>query len=279
MVAWMFRQSPIHLPPEHPQRIPTNLLTIFPESAIIRLGRIVTMIGLGTLINTGAIVAGGIAGAVCGRFLKPRIQETLNMASGISVMFIGISGAMSGMLSISEGVLSSANSMVVVICLALGALFGEILNIERWFELFGEWLKKKTGNANDNNFVNGFLTASLTVSIGAMAIVGSIQDGILGDYSILATKGLIDLIIIMVMTCSLGKGCVFSAIPVFVIQGSMTLLASLLKPIMTDLAMAYLSMVGSILIFCVGMNLVFGKKVRVANMLPAIVFCVIAAFI
>lgn len=176
------------------------------------------MIGLGTIINTIAIVFGGIAGHLSGRLLKERHQETLSMACGVSVLFIGIAGAMEGMLSIENGTLNSGQAMLVVISIALGAFIGEIINIEGWFERFGEWLKVKTGNSKDENFVNGFVTASLTVCIGAMAIVGAIQDGILGDYTILATKAVLDLIIIMVMTCSLGKGCVFSALPVFAFE-------------------------------------------------------------
>lgn len=104
--------------------------------------------------------------------------------------------------------------MLVVICLAIGAVAGEILNIEGAFERFGQWLKIKSGNARDKDFVNAFVTASLTVCIGAMAIVGSIEDGLTGDYSVLATKAILDLILIMVMSCSMGKGAVFSAIPV-----------------------------------------------------------------
>ena len=123
------------------------------------------------------------------------------------------------------------------------------------------------------------MTASLTVCIGAMAIVGSIQDGIYGDYSILATKAVLDLIIVMVMTCSFGKGCAFSALPVAVLQGGMTGLARLIEPVMTGEALANLSLIGSILIFCVGLNLVWGKKIRVANLLPALVIAVIIAFL
>jgi uncharacterized membrane protein YqgA involved in biofilm formation len=123
------------------------------------------------------------------------------------------------------------------------------------------------------------VTASLTVCIGAMAIVGSIQDGISGDWSTLGAKAILDFIIVMVMTSSLGKGCVFSAIPVLIWEGSLTLLATTVKPLMTDLAMSYLSLVGSVLIFCVGLNLVWGKKVRVANLLPAVVLAVVAAFL
>ena len=237
------------------------------------------MIGLGTWINTVAIIAGGISGNLFGKLLKERHQSSLNMACGVSVLFIGISGAMQGMLSINDGVISSGQAMLVTICLALGALIGEILNIEGLFERFGEWLKIKTGNAKDKIFVDAFVTASLTVCIGAMAIIGAIQDGLLGDWSLLATKAVLDYIIIMVMTCSLGKGCAFSAIPVLLFEGSITFGASFFKPIMTDLAMNYLSLIGSILIFCVGLNLVWGKKIRVANMLPAVVLAVIAAFI
>ena len=112
-----------------------------------------------------------------------------------------------------------------------------------------------------------------------MAIMGAIQDGISGDWSTLGAKSILDLIIIMVMTCSLGKGCAFSAIPVFAFEGSITLLARLVSPIMTDLAIAYLSLIGSILIFCVGVNLVWGKMIRVANMLPAVVFAILAAYL
>ena len=112
-----------------------------------------------------------------------------------------------------------------------------------------------------------------------MAIVGAIEDGIFGDYSILTTKAVLDFIIIMVMTCSLGKGCIFSAIPVAALQGGVTALSSLLRPVMTAQAQSNLSMIGSILIFCVGINLVWDKRIRVANLLPAIVAAVIAAFL
>ena len=232
---------------------------------------------LGTLINTGAIIAGGLCGMFFGRLIKERHQETLTMACGVGTLFIGIAGALNYMLH--HELLPEGGSMLVVICLALGGLIGEIINIENLFERFGEWLKRKTGNAKDPTFVNGFVTASLTVCIGAMAIMGAIQDGIAGDWSTLGAKAVLDLIIVMVMTCSLGKGCVFSAIPVFLWEGGLTLLAGAIRPVMTDLAMSYLSMVGSVLIFCVGLNLIWGKKIRVANLLPAVFLAVAAAFL
>jgi uncharacterized membrane protein YqgA involved in biofilm formation len=235
------------------------------------------MIGLGTVINVAAIVAGGAMGALFGRFLKRSIQDTLMTVCGVATMFIALSGAMEGLLQVRGGVIVSSGAMLVVGCLAIGAFLGELMNIEGLFENFGQWLKVKSGNARDQGFVNAFVTASLTVCIGAMAIVGSIQDGIMGDYTILTTKAILDLIIIMVMTCSLGKGAVFSAIPVAVLQGSVTALAGLLRPLMTEAALSNLSLIGNILIFCVGVNLVWGKKVKVANLLPAIVVAVLFA--
>lgn len=237
------------------------------------------MIGLGALINTAAIMAGGVLGRFGGRLIKERHQSTLQNACGVSTMFLGIAGAMEGMLTAKDGMISSGRGLFVVLCLTLGALIGEIINLEDGFERFGEWLKIKTGNAGDQGFVNAFVTASLTVCIGAMAIVGSIQDGLHGDYSTLAVKSILDLIIILVMTSAMGRGCAFSAIPVLILEGGMTLLARLIAPAMTDAALANLSMIGNILIFCVGLNLVWGKKIRVANLLPAIVLAVIGAFL
>ena len=237
------------------------------------------MYGFGTILNTGAIVAGGLGGALFGRFLKENVQDTLNKCCGVSTLMIGIAGAMEKMLTVEDGVISSGGSMLLVLCLTVGALIGELLNLEGVFEGFGQWLKEKTGNAKDKGFVNAFVTASLTVCIGAMAIVGSIQDGLTGDYSILATKAVLDFIIIMVMSCSLGRGAAFSAIPVAILQGSITALAGLVRPVMTEAALNNLSLVGSVLIFCVGVNLIWGKKIKVANLLPAVVIAAVAAFI
>ena len=237
------------------------------------------MIGLGTIINTAAILAGGALGALFGRYLSDSTQDTLTKVCGVSTLFIAITGALEEMLRVENGQILSSGSMLIIGCLAIGAVIGELMNIEEAFERFGQWLKIKTGNAKDKGFVDAFVTASLTVCIGAMAIVGSIQDGIAGDYSILATKAVLDLIIIMVMSCSMGKGAVFSAIPVAIFQGSITALAGLVRPLMTEAALANLSLVGNVLIFCVGINLVWGKQVKVANLLPGVVLAAAAAFL
>lgn len=237
------------------------------------------MIGLGTIINTAAIVGGGILGLFAGKLFKPEQRASINKACGVSVLFIAVAGAMEGMLKIQNSAIISGRSMLVVLCLALGTIIGELIGIEKGFEHFGEFLKRKTGNSKDASFVHAFVTASLTVSIGAMAIVGAIKDGLVGDYSTLAVKSVLDCIIIAVMTSSMGKGAVFSALPVFVFEGAITLLARLISPIMTQTAISYLSLIGSVLIFCIGVNLVWGKKLNVANMLPAVLLAIGAAYL
>ena len=236
------------------------------------------MIGLGTIINTAAIILGGIAGGLFGKRLTERYQDTLMKACGLCVIFLGIAGALEKMFAVQNGSIVSGGTMMMIASFAIGSLAGEWINIEHHMNRFGEWLKVKSGNSKDKIFVDAFVTASLTVCVGAMAIVGSIQDGILGDYNILLMKAILDFVIICVMTASMGKGCAFSAIPVALFQGSITLLARGIEPIMTKPALNNLSLVGSMLIFCVGVNLVWEKKFKVANMLPAIVVAVIWAF-
>ena len=167
--------------------------------------------------------------------------------------------------------------MMMILCLVLGMLVGEWFDIEQGFERFGEWLKHATRSDDDSRFVDAFVTTSLTVCIGAMAIVGSITEGLTGDYSILAAKAILDLIIVMILTVTKGKGAIFSAVSIFLLQGSVTLLAQVLSPVMTDYALSSISLLGNIMIFCVGINLFWGKMVKVANMLPALMFAVLWA--
>ena len=232
------------------------------------------MPGLGTIINTAAIVAGGLLGLLFKNLLTKSMEDTLLKASSVCVLFIGIGGAMSQMLKLTDGVLATSGSMMLIICFVLGGLVGELLNIEGAFERFGAWLRKKTHNESDSGFLSGFIHASLTVCIGAMAIVGSIQDA-----SLLCAKAALDAVIILVMTASMGKGCIFSAIPVAILQGGVTLLSRVIAPVMTDAAIASLSFTGSVMIFCVGVNLIWGKTIKVANLLPTLVFAVVYTFL
>jgi len=231
------------------------------------------MKGLGTLMNAGLIILGGLAGIFLKKGMHERMEETLLKANGIAVMFLGMQGALANMNTAENG------TIMMILSLCIGSVIGEMIDLDGKMERFGEWLKEKTGNSRDAGFTNAFVTASLTVCIGAMAIVGAIQDGISGDYSTLLTKGILDFVIIMVMASSLGKGALFSFIPVAVLQGSVTLLASALSGSITDAALVNLNLVGSILIFCVGVNLIFPKTIRVANLLPAVVLAMAFAYL
>ena len=238
------------------------------------------MRGLGTIVNALAIIVGGVIGLFCKRLLKERVQETVVKATGFSTIFLGAAGTFARMLSSEDGrTLSAGGSMTIILSLVLGALIGEIIDIDGLFERFGGWLRHKTGNDGDSQFINGFVTASLTVSIGAMAIMGAIQDGIYGDHATLFAKAVLDFVIVLIMASSMGKGCVFSFIPVAVAQGLMTLAAAGLSGLMTPAVLDNLSMVGNILICCVGVNLVRPKTIRVANLLPAIVIACLATLL
>ena len=239
------------------------------------------MPGIGTVVNTAAIVVGGLIGLAAKGFIKERFQKILIVALALCVIAISLSGIVSETLVVTDDGLSTRGTYVLIFSLVLGGLAGEIINIDRRLEQFGEFLKKKTGNSKDTSFVEGFVNSSLTVCIGAMAVMGAIMDGTLHDPSVLFTKAILDLIIIMIMAASMGKGCIFSAIPVAIFQGLITLLSSLVAPLLGEAAMANLSLVGSPLILCIGINLLCDGKfrIKVANLLPAIVFAVAAAYI
>lgn len=243
------------------------------------------MIGLGTIVNVLAIIAGGLAGLVSKRFLKERYQETILKVMGFAIIVMALGSTLSQMFVVNisvegdrwRGSLDVQGTMMMIISLAVGALLGEFINLDHWFEQFGAWLRDKTGNQEDGRFIDAFVSASLTICVGAMAIIGAMQDGISGSPDTLYAKAILDLIIIMMMTASLGKGCIFSAIPVAALQGTITLLAKEAAPVMTEAAVGNLALVGNVLILCVGVNLIWPKTIRVANVLPAIVIAVIFA--
>lgn len=229
------------------------------------------MIGLGTIVNVTAIIVGGCLGTLFRGGLKDHYQTALTRTLGLATIFIGIAGALPGMLEVTDGHLVGKDTLSMVLSLALGTLIGEFLDFDGWLERLGRWLKERAARSDDARFVEGFVTASLVVCVGAMAIVGSIQDGLTGNPATLYTKSILDFTIVMVFASSYGRGAIFSALPVGVLQGSVTLLAGLVAPLFTPAVIANLSFLGSILIFCVGINLVFDNRFRVANMLPALV--------
>ena len=237
------------------------------------------MRGMGTIANVLAIIIGGSLGLFCKNLLKDRYQETIMKATGIATMFLALSGTLSKMFVIQQVGIQTTGSMNVILSLVIGALIGEMIDIDHLFEKFGNWLKLKTKSQGDHQFVNAFVTASLTVCIGAMAIMGAIQDGIYANPSILFAKAILDFVIILVMSSSMGKGCSFAFIPVAFLQGTLTALSVGLASFMTTSLLNHLDMVGNILIFCVGINLIWPCTIRVANLLPALVVAVILSFL
>ena len=236
------------------------------------------MIGLGTIANVAAILVGGGIGMLLKGGMKEHYQQSLQKAMGLCTIFIGASGALTGMIYIDGGSLAVINTLPMIIAMVIGTIIGEFFDFDGKMERLGHYLKEKASASGDSRFVEGFVTASLTVCIGAMAIVGSIQDGLMGDPSTLYTKSVLDFVILMVFASAYGKGTLFSALPVGVLQGSITILAALLgKGSLPPAAVENLGFMGSVLIFCVGVNLAFGPKFRVANMLPALVIGAVMA--
>ncbi len=236
------------------------------------------MPGLGTVVDAVFIIIGGLLGLVFGKRFSERFQKSMLDACGLSILFIGIGGVMSQMLEFADGGFSTTGSVMLASSLTLGAIIGEAINIEKHMEHFGEWLKAKTGSHGDAGFVNGFVSASLVVSIGAMAVLGPINEGLYGDSSVLFAKSILDLILILLMTLSHGKGAIFSFIPVVGIQGLITILAGIIKPFMIPEAISSLTFVGSVLIASLGINMVWDKHIRVSNLFPSVIVAVIWAF-
>ncbi len=232
--------------------------------------------GIGVLANVLGIVGGGLLGLGCGRLISERFQKAIMMACAVAVIFLGLTGTVKEVLQIgADGGVTLVGTNCMLASLIGGAVIGEAIDLEDRMERFGHWLQQKTGSGGDTRFVEGFVTASLTVCIGAMAVIGSINDRLLSDPSVLFAKTVIDAVIVMIMTSALGKGCIFSAISVGIFQGIIFLLAGFLEPIMTPAALKSLSAVGNILIFCVGTNLFGLPHVRIANLLPALVIAVV----
>ena len=237
------------------------------------------MIGIGTIVNVLCIIGGGLVGMGVGQKLTIPMRETVLTMTGVAIFVLGLGGTLSHMLVITDEQMTTTGTLMLVLSLSIGAIIGEALQLEERIIQFGEGLKIKSRSDGDNAFVTAFVTASCTVCIGAMAIMGAIQDGISGDYSILVAKGVIDSIIICIMTASLGKGCIFSAIPVGLVQGMVTLLAVWGGNVLSDQAIHDLSLVGSVLILCVGINLMRTKQIRIANVLPALVIAILWSYV
>lgn len=236
------------------------------------------MTGLGTMVNAAAIILGSAAGLLLKGGLPKRLQDTITSAVGLCVIFVGAAGALSGLFTVSGGDLETKDTMMMIFSMAAGAALGEWLDIERRLENLGKWCRARipSGHAGAG-FVDAFVTSSLLFCVGAMAIVGSLEDGLNHEFSTLFAKSVMDGIMAVVFSAAMGIGTMFSAVPVVIYQGSITLLAGALRPFLTELMIGRMSCVGSILIFALGLNLAVGTKIRIGNMLPAaflpVLFC------
>lgn len=240
------------------------------------------MIGLGTIINVAAVLVGTTAGLLLKGGLPKRFQDVLYGAIGLCTLFIGISGAMAGLLAVTDGGLSTQDTMMMIGSLVIGSLLGELIDVEKRLESVGEWCKnrftKKDGSTG-SSFVEAFVTSSLVFCVGAMAIVGALEDGLNQNYSILFAKSIMDGVLSVVFAASLGVGVYFSGLSLGIYQGSITLLAGVVRPFLSDMVIGKMSFVGSILIFALGINLVLEKKFKIGNMLPAIFMPLLLQFI
>lgn len=234
------------------------------------------MFGLGTIINTLSVIVAGFIGMFLKKGIKQNIQRILMQANGLAVVFIGISGVLKQMLVITDGSISTQGEMLLIFSLVIGSIIGEWINIEAKLDILGTKLKSLVHiSEGDNRFVDGFVTTSLVICVGAMAIVGAMQDGLTGDSSMLITKSILDFVTVTVFATSYGVGCIFSALAIFLYQGGITVLAALCGSIISTQLIGDLSFVGNALIFCVGVNLIREKTFRVGNMLPALLVPVV----
>lgn len=221
---------------------------------------------LGTVVNTCAIVAGSLAGLVFKGGIGEKYKESVVQAVALAVVLVGLKAAFA-----SEALL------VVILSLVIGALLGEWMNIEGKLEGLGAWLERKIPGG-EGSLAKGFVTASLVFCVGSMAIVGSLESGLTGNHQTLYAKAILDGIISVVFTTTMGIGVIFSAVAVFLYQGSLTLTASLMKPFLTPEVVAQMTSAGGLLIVTIGLNMLGVTKIRVGNMLPAI-FIPLAWFI
>lgn len=237
------------------------------------------MPGVGTLIDMSGIVAGGMTAIIFGRLFSDSMKEMMMNVCGVSVFVIGITGIMQGMLTVSGGSVSVNGSVALLISLAIGTVLGELIDIENRVNRLGEKLERKVKPGEGTGMAEGFVEASLVVGIGALAVMGPITEGLYGDHSLLIAKAVFDFVIIMILTIPYGKGCMLASVPVGLIQGTITLAACQAKAFLTDAALASLTTTGSILILCLGINLIWDKKIRVANMLPVILIGLLISYI
>jgi uncharacterized membrane protein YqgA involved in biofilm formation len=213
---------------------------------------------LGTLVNCVAIIVGSLVGLLFKNGIPEKYNQTVMQAIGLAVILVGIKSA-----------LGCDDLLIIIISLAVGSVLGEFIGIESYLEKVGQFLETKVSK-NSDGFAAGFVTASLMYCVGSMAIVGSLESGLTGNHDTLFAKACLDGIVGIILASSLGIGVMFSAVPVLVYQGGITLLAGVLKPLLIPAVVSQMSGTGGLLILALGLNMIREKKIKVGNMLPAV---------
>lgn len=217
---------------------------------------------LGVIVNTATVLLGSLVGLLFKNGISKRFTDAVMLGIGLCTVYLGISGTLKG-----------NNAIILIISIAIGAIIGTWLDLDKQINRFGIWIESrfKKSAGGSVSIAEGFVTASLLFCIGAMTIVGSLNAGLTGDNEMLFTKSILDLISSMILSISLGIGVMFSAAFVFVFQGSLVMLARFLQPILTDSAIAEITCAGSLMILALGLNILGITKIKVANYLPALV--------
>lgn len=230
------------------------------------------MSGLGTIANAAAIICGALAGIVLRRGLPEKWQQTIMQGVALCIVVIGLQMAF-----------KTANIVLVVVSLVIGSIIGEYFDIEDNLQKFGSWIASKVYNGKDGSFAaqlaRGFISSTLIFCIGAMAVVGALQDGLKQDPTILYAKATLDGIISVILTANLGIGVAFSAFSVFIYQGCLTLLAAFLQTVMTEAVLNEITACGGVLITAIGINMLKILEIRISNQLPAIFIAWLLAYI
>ena len=226
------------------------------------------MRGIGTIINVILVVIGSLLGLVLKKAIPERLKESLVNALGLCTIAIGLTGIVTASLRVNGKALSSNYIIVMVLCMALGTLIGELIDIEKRLNNLGKFFERKFSSQN-STFSQGFVTASLVFCVGSMTILGALNDAIMGDSTILITKSLLDAVMAVVFSSTLGIGVMFSALTVLFYQGLITLCASFISPFLTDVVISEMSLIGSLLILGIGLNFLYKPSLKLSNMLPS----------
>lgn len=232
---------------------------------------------MGTIVNAVAIFVGSLIGMFCKNIINERIETTVKTILGLCTVLIGLNGVITSSISVNkEGILSSSGILIMVISLVIGTLIGEIIDIDKRVNKGISKIEKKLSL---NNFSSGFISASALFCVGAMTIVGALNDGLLGDSTLLYTKSILDGCMSIILCATLGYGVFFSIFVVLFYQGFLTIFASYLSPYLTGDLLNNICLVGYVLVICIGLDLMKVKEIKVLNLLPALIVPIIYALI